>query len=223
MIVLGIETATKVCGVGLVNDEEIIADYQIHRGYIHAEILAEAVAGVLKDADVDRHEVDGIAVSIGPGSFTGLRIGLGLAKGLAYGLNKPLIAVPTMEGLVSRMDGLCNWICVMMHARKGEIFQGLFHRKANRWILHEDYRIVPEEKIGAGLPDEEVLFLGDSAVQYRKVIQERRDGTKFVNPFLSLPSGYGIARRGHELLVSGQTADVDSVVPVYMKRFQGVA
>ena len=222
MIVLGIETATKVCGVGLVNDEEIIADYQIHQGYIHAERLAEAVSGVLKDAGVDRHEVDGIAVSIGPGSFTGLRIGLGLAKGMAYGLNKPLIAVPTMEGLVSRMDGLCNWICVMLHARKGEIFQGLFHRKADRWILHEDYQIVPEEEIGNGLPNEEVVFLGDGAVQYRKVIQKRRDGTKFVNPFLSLPCGYGIARRGNELLVSGQTTDVDSVVPVYMKRFQGV-
>ncbi len=223
MIILGIETATKVCGVGLVNDEDILADYQIHRGYIHAERLAEAVAGILNDTGVDRHELDGIAVSIGPGSFTGLRIGLGLAKGIAYGLNKPLIAVPTMEGLVSRMDGLCDWVCVMMHARKGEIFQGLFHRKSDRWALHEDYQIVSEEEIGKGLPEEEVVFLGDGAVQYRKVIEKRRNGTKFVNPFLALPGGYGIAKRGCEMLVSGQTTDIDSVVPIYMKRFQGIA
>ena len=223
MIVLGIETATKVCGVGLVNDRDIIADYQIHRNTIHAERLAEAVAGVLRDADIDRHELDGIAVSIGPGSFTGLRIGLGLAKGMAYGLNKPLIAVPTMEGLVAKIDGWCDRVCVMLHARKGEIFQGLFSRKEDRWVLHEDYQIVPEEEIGTGLPDEEILFIGDSVAHYRKIIEEHRTGTKFVNPFLSLPGGYGIARRGHELLVSGQTADLDSVVPIYLKRFRGVA
>jgi tRNA threonylcarbamoyladenosine biosynthesis protein TsaB len=223
MIVLGIETATKVCGVGLVNGVDIIADYQVHQGSIHAERLAEAVAGILEDTEIDRHELDGIAVSIGPGSFTGLRIGLGLAKGMAYGLDKPLITVPTMEGLACRLDGLSNWICVMIRARKGEIFQGLFHLETDHWVLHEDYQIVPEEKIGSGLPNEEIVFLGDAAVQYRNLIEKRKNKTKFLNPFLSLPSGYGIAMRGHELLVSGQTVDVDSAVPIYMKRFRGVA
>jgi tRNA threonylcarbamoyladenosine biosynthesis protein TsaB len=223
MMVLGIETATKVCGVGLINDSDIIADYQIHRNTIHAERLAEAVAGVLRDADIAPHELDGIAVSIGPGSFTGLRIGLGLVKGMAYGLNKPLVAVPTMEGLVAKIDGWCDSVCVMLHARKGEIYQGLFYRNADQWILHGDYQIVSEEEIGTGLPNEEIVFIGDVAERYRGVIEKRRHGTIFVNPFLSLPSGYGVARRGHDLLISGQTADVDSVVPIYLKRFRGVA
>lgn len=223
MIVLGIETATKVCGVGLVNDGDIVLDYQIHRGYIHAEKLPEVISRIFDDVGIEGKDLDGIAVSIGPGSFTGLRIGLGLAKGLAFGLHKPLIAVPTMEGLLSKMPDICKWACVMIQARKGEVFQGLYKWNQNGWFLHGDYRIVPEKAIAMDLPDHEIVFVGDGALHYQEIIQKRRDRVRFVNNHLSGVSGYGVAKRGYELLMSGQTADSDGVVPIYIKKFQGVA
>jgi tRNA threonylcarbamoyladenosine biosynthesis protein TsaB len=223
MIVLGIETATKVCGVGLVKDGDIILDYQIHRGYVHAEKLPEVISRVFGDAGIAGEDLDGIAVSIGPGSFTGLRIGLGLAKGLAFGLNKPLIAVPTMEGLLSQIPDICEWACVMIQARKGEIFQGLYKWNQKGWHLHEDYQIIPEKTIAVGLPSQEIVFIGDGALQYQDIILKRRNRVKFVSTFLSTVSGYGVAQKGFELLMSGQTADRDALVPIYLKRFQGVA
>jgi tRNA threonylcarbamoyladenosine biosynthesis protein TsaB len=223
MIVLGIETATKVCGVGLVDGEEIVADIQIHRGYVHAERLPELISDLFKKTGIEKNELDGIAVSVGPGSFTGLRIGLGLAKGLAWGLNKPLIDVPTMEGLMSKVPRVCDWACVMMHARKGEIFQGLFQWQKSRWVPSGEYQVLPEKEIGKCMPGDKILFLGGVVTKYQKVLRQRVGEAIFVNPLLSLVNGYGIARQGHAMLMSGQTADIDTVTPIYLKKFQGVA
>ncbi len=223
MRVLGIETATTLCGVGLAGDEGFVADYRVLRGYTHAEHLPEAVDQVLKDAGFLVGDIDGVAVSIGPGSFTGLRIGLGLAKGLAWGWEKPLVAVPTMEGLVLQVPGMCEWACVMLIARKGEVYQGLYKWEKDSWRLVGDYGIVQEGKIGEGFPESEILFLGEGTTCYRETIQKRVKGTRFLPPVYSIPSGYGVAERGRERLQKGEVADIDTLVPLYLKRFKGVA
>ena len=223
MMVLGIETATDLCGVGLAGDEGFVADYRLLRGHVHAEHLPAAVEKVLKDAGLLPKEIDGIAVSIGPGSFTGLRIGLGMAKGMAFGLDKPLVAVPTMDGLVSQVPGLCEWACVMLIARKGEVYQGLYRWEKGSWGMVGRYKVVQEEKIGEGFPEGEVLFLGEGTTCHRETIQERTGGARFLPPVYSLPSGYGVAEKGMELLQKGEVAEIDKLVPLYLKRFQGVA
>jgi tRNA threonylcarbamoyladenosine biosynthesis protein TsaB len=223
MIVLGIETATSVCGVGLACDEGFMADYRILRRNKHAELLPEAIETVLKDAGMRVHEIDGIAVSIGPGSFTGLRIGLGLAKGMAFGLEKPLIAVPTMDGMVSQTPHVCEWACVLLTARKGEVYQGLFRRSENSWQREGKYEIVPENRIGKGLPNEGILFLGEGSDNNKNCILDRVDEAHFLPPFHSIPSGYGVAAKGRELLCEGNVADIDTLSPFYLKRFQGEA
>lgn len=223
MKVLGIETATSLCGVGLAGDEGFVADYKLLRGYIHAEHLPVAVERVLMDAGIPADEVDGIAVSIGPGSFTGLRIGLGLAKGLAFGLDKPLLAVPTMDGLVSQVPDVCEWACVMLVARRGEVYQGLYRWENGSWKLAGDYDVIPEDTIGDRLPEGEILFLGEGAICHRGIIQKKVKGARFMTSVQSLPSGYSVAEKGRELLQTGQTVDIDTLVPLYLKRFQGVA
>lgn len=223
MIVLGIETATSVCGVGLAGDEGFLADYRVLRQYAHAELLPEAVDTLLKDADIRAHDIDGIAVSIGPGSFTGLRIGLALAKGMAFGLEKPLIAVPTMDGMVSQVPHVCECICVLLAARKGEVYQGLFRRSANSWQREGKYEIIPENRIGEGLPDEGILFLGEGSENYKNCILDRVEEAHFLQPLHSIPSGYGVAAKGREFLCEGNVADMDTLSPLYLKRFQGEA
>jgi len=221
MIVLGIETATALCGVGLVGDEGLMAEYRLLRGLVHAEYLPGAVEKIIRDAGISQDRIDGIAVSIGPGSFTGLRIGLGLAKGLAYGWAKPLVAVPTMDGIVCQIPKICEWVCVLLVARKGEVFQGLFQQEANSYVRKDNYKIVERKRIGDNLPSGDILFLGEGAACYREDIAQKVKKGIFLPPLYSLPSGYGVAEKGRDLLEQGNTADVNTVAPLYLKRFQG--
>lgn len=223
MIVLGIETATSVCGVGLSGDEGLIGDYKMLRGHIHGEHLPEAIENLFKDAAIPINIIDGIAVSIGPGSFTGLRIGLGVAKGLALGLGKPLIAVPTMDGLVFSIPGMCEWACILLHARKREVYQGLYCWAKGDWIQKGDCQVVPEEEIGRDLPKNNILFLGEGSLCYRRNIEKQIRAAQFLAPIYSQPSGYNIAEKGRQCLSRGEMADTDKLVPIYVKRFQGVA
>ncbi len=99
MIVLGIETATQGCGAALTRDGQLICEYRSQLKNAHERVLAPAIEHLVQDANIQMAEIAGIAVSIGPGSFTGLRIGLATAKGIAYATERPIVAVPTLEAL----------------------------------------------------------------------------------------------------------------------------
>jgi len=222
MIILGIETATQICAVGLTGEKGFITDYRLQRGTIHAEHLPGAIETVTADAGISIHEIDGIAVSIGPGSFTGLRIGLSMAKGLALGLDIPLIEVPTLDGIVSQIPGYCGWACVLLLARKGEFYQGLYRWNEDGWLLNRPYQVVQEEKIGVDFPKSEILFLGEGLSYCQEIIQQRIKKARFLSPVQSFASGYAVAEKGRIRLLEGKTSDIDTIAPLYLKKFQGV-
>ena len=223
MIVLGIETATPLCGVGLIKNKKFVVDYRLFMRYIHAEYLPVEIDRLFKDVHILPEEIDGVAVSIGPGSFTGLRIGLSVAKGLAFGLEKPLIAVPTMDALMVDVPPVSEWACVLITARKNELYQGIYKWEHNHWEQVGDYEIVQKKDIAKKLSDKDILFLGEGALCYQSIIQEKIEKARFLPQVYSLPSGYNIAKKGEEFLEVGKVEDVDSLVPLYLKRFQGIA
>ncbi len=133
MIVLGIETATAVCAVALVDDDVVRAERRYEIPQAHSEKLMECVDDCLKSAGLILSSIDGIAISIGPGSFTGLRIGLSVAKGLAFAAGKPLVGVPTLEALalqpVRKDIGEADDVIVpMIDARRDEVYTAIFRR-----------------------------------------------------------------------------------------------
>ena len=221
-MILGIETATLICGVALADDSGLVADYRLHRGLSHAEILPTVVERVMAEAGIDKDVISGIAVSCGPGSFTGLRIGIGFAKGLTLGWSKPMLTVPTMDGMVAVLPGVAEWACVLLKARKGEAYRGLYRWSGSNWITEEEIRTVMDSEISDGLRDGPVVFLGEGAEMYRAGILETIQNARFVTSSLTHPSGYGVALAGLHLLKEGKTVDPDSAVPMYIKRFQGV-
>jgi tRNA threonylcarbamoyladenosine biosynthesis protein TsaB len=221
MIILGIETASSLCGVGLVKDDEFVADYRFLKGNIHAERLPVAVEKLMSDANIALSEIDGIAVSIGPGSFTGLRIGLGFSKGLAFGLDKPLIPVPTMEGLVYQLPNICHWACVMLIARKGEIYQRIYRWNCDHWELTEDYSIIQEDNIGHNLPEGEIVFIGEGALRYKELLKRRKESIVLTERWTHA-SGCAVAEKGLCLLKEEKIIPADNVVPLYLKRFKDV-
>ena len=223
MIVLGIETATAACSVGLASEDGFLAGVQLMRGTVHAEQIPAAVEFIVRHAGLVMTDLDGFAVSIGPGSFTGLRIGLGLAKGLALGLGLPLAAVPTMQGIVNQVPPWAERACVMIAARRGEIYQGLFKNQNNEWIPEGEIRIVPDEALGEHLPNDDRIFVGTAATSRCDLIRACVPSARFLPEAQNLPCGYQIARSGRQMLMADEATDPEQLVPLYLKRFQGVA
>jgi tRNA threonylcarbamoyladenosine biosynthesis protein TsaB len=220
--ILGIETATKVCSVGLAVDTQFVSEHRLLQEYRHAEQLSEMVNAVVREGGMDIEALDGIAVSIGPGSFTGLRIGLGLAKGLAFGLQKPLFAIPTMDGLVSQIPLVFEYACIMIVARKGEVYRGIYEQVCDSWKLIGEYEVISEVNLLKNLPEAEVVFTGDGIPLYHALLT-KKIRSRFLPPYMSLPSGYYIAVAGDQKIREGNVSDIDSLVPLYLKRFQGMA
>ncbi len=219
MILLGIETATQVCGVGIVNDDEVIADFRIFKDMLHAEVLAQVVKEMFQISRISMSDIDGIAVSIGPGSFTGLRIGLAFAKGLSCGLDRPLVAVPTMDGIVCNVPHISEWACVVMRAREGEYYRGLYRWSEDEWRREGEYIIVKESCIDEGIDVEDIIFIGEC----ESCSQKSRDGKRFILMPNRISTGWAIAMRGSVLLKSGELSDPDTVTPLYIQRFLGIA
>ncbi|MEX0602753.1 MAG: tRNA (adenosine(37)-N6)-threonylcarbamoyltransferase complex dimerization subunit type 1 TsaB, partial [Bacteroidota bacterium] len=138
MTVLGLETSTDVCSVGLIREQEIRVERSVIESHIHSEKLLTLVQEVLKQAGMALADLEGIGVSVGPGSFTGLRIGLSSAKGLAFALDKPLAAVPTFQAIASAAFERHPDIHrpgIVLDAKQGDFYTAVFER--TRGGFHE--------------------------------------------------------------------------------------
>lgn len=126
MLMLGLDTSTAACTAALVEEERIIAEYTINDRKAHSRRLLPIIASLLQDAGIEGSALDALAVSIGPGSFTGLRIGLATAKGLALAWSKPVLGVPSLDVLASSLPAVPHLICPSLQARKGEVYWALY-------------------------------------------------------------------------------------------------
>jgi tRNA threonylcarbamoyladenosine biosynthesis protein TsaB len=131
MIVLGIETSTNVCSVGFADDTGSIGEKSLIESHIHSEKLLTLIQSLCKDIRTSLSQIDGIAISIGPGSFTGLRIGLSTAQGLRYALEKPLMAIPSLYGIAVAgfiKHRVYDQIAVLIDAKQGDYYAGYYRR-----------------------------------------------------------------------------------------------
>ena len=130
-MILSIETATEVCGTSLVHQGKCLSQRAVKEKYVHSEKLLTFINDILQEAQVEKASLTGIAVSVGPGSFTGLRIGMSTAKGLCYALGIPLFAVPTLDGIAATYfwnNLQAEQYCAMIIAKKDEVYYNLFKR-----------------------------------------------------------------------------------------------
>ena len=218
MLVLGMETATALGSVAIVDEEEVVAEYALKVRGTHSERLLPAIDALLKDSKLSFSDLNVIAVSIGPGSFTGLRIGISTAKGLALGSNKPVVGIPTLDALADHYPGLDVLICPMLDAKKNEVFAALYRRDSVHGLqkLTKDLAISPHTLLRS--IGETAVFLGDGSQLYRRLIQELLGGNALFPPLsLRHPRAATIAFMGMEQMKRGNTIDVERLVPVYVR------
>jgi tRNA threonylcarbamoyladenosine biosynthesis protein TsaB len=228
MTVLGIESATAVCAAAVVSGGSFRSGRSIEGKHLHAEHLMSIIDGSLRDAGLSVRDLRAIAVSIGPGSFTGLRIGLSVAKGLACAAGKPVIPVPTLTSLARHaaragIAGNHSRILPVLDARRDEVYCQLFERVGASVLPVWEER----DMTLAGLVDllgrEPALVTGEAAVRVRAALEGRdvrsRPACLFAPPEIARCDAGTVAMIGAELAAEGLQVDLDDLEPRYIKEF----
>ena len=217
MLVMGVETSAMQGGVALVGDEGLISEYTLSVQATHSERLLPAIDRMLREAGVGLDALSGLAVSIGPGSFTGLRIGLSTIKGLAYSTGLPVVGVPTLEALAWSVP-FAGWqICPVLDARKQEVYAALFRYENGTLVrVMEDTALAPEALCAR--IRRRTIFLGDGLAAYGALFQRLLGDRMMVPPPASRGSRPAcVADLGRERLIRGERDPADSLVPRYLR------
>jgi tRNA threonylcarbamoyladenosine biosynthesis protein TsaB len=215
MKILALETASEICGVALTEDKDLVAEYRLVQKNVHNEKLVSAINLVVSDANCDLETLDGIAVSMGPGSFTGLRIGISVAKGLAFTLGIPLVGVNTLDALAHQANFWEGQICSIIKAREQEVYFALYNRNSERVQRCSDYQIKKTEELEDFFTVKTLVISNsvslNSIVSNEKVVLAPKE-TAILSPFT-------VAQLGYQKFQNNDVEVLDSVEPFYLKDF----
>ncbi len=216
MALLAIETATRQLGVAVIEGEELRSSYQVLADYPHGVELPDAVARVVREARTSLGALDGIVVDIGPGSFTGLRIGLAFAKALAFSRRTPLVGVPSLDVLASGVPWCPSPIMPLLDAKRGNVYTALYRMADGMPAREGDCLLVPVDEALERVQGPRIL-LGDGCGRYRREIEGRLGATARVLPQeWWLPNAATLARLGHRRMQQGPGDDPATLVPLYL-------
>ena len=218
MRILAVETATPLGSVSLVDEEVVILERESGAATTHSTWLLPAIGELLREAGLSPGEVDGFAVSAGPGSFTGLRIGLSTVKGLSLATGKPVVAVPTLDAMAEPVPPCPHLICPLLDARKEEVYVALYRHIPGGSLRRQGDCLVMPPRMLARMISENVFFLGNGVDHYRELLVELfGEKAFFASSNLRYPKATTVGQLGLRLLAQGRTEDVDGLEPLYVR------
>ena len=207
MLILGIDTSTKICTCSIFDSENgVIAETSLSVKKNHSNIVMPIIDNLFKISDLKINDIDKIAVAIGPGSFTGVRIALGIAKGLAMALNKPLIAVNELDILEAIASGNENEIIPLIDARKERVY----YKYQNNYI--DDYLI---NLISNFDKNKKYVFVGDGAINYKNILKDNLGDNAIVLPMYN---AFPRASILCELALNKEEANIYTLEPEYISK-----
>lgn len=218
MKVLGIDTSTSCGSVGLMDNGEVISDYLLNIPVTHSERLLGAIKFILREARCLIGDLDGWAISLGPGSFTGLRIGVSTVKGLAYATGKPVAGVSILDVLASQIAPTSYLICPILDARKQEVYTAFYrYEEGNSLRRQSDYQAIRPEDFVKKIK-EHTIFLGEGVKTYRDFLLNSLPSLAIFPPApLNVSHGSMVAKLGSELLQKGECLDLSNFTPLYIR------
>ena len=218
MKVLGVDTSTMTAGIGIVEEDEILVEVKFSVKITYSEILLSCIDQALKNVGLKIDQMDGFAVSIGPGSFTGLRIGLSTLKGLSFATGKPLASVPSLDAL-AHLSLYCQYpVVAMLDAKKNQVYAAMYETKNGDLKRQSDYLVVDVEDLVKRI-SQKTLFVGPGAKLYQKrLVELLKDRACFSLAEQSLPSGATVALLGSKRLILGQIEDIVDLEPMYLRK-----
>lgn len=233
MKILGLDSSGLVAGVAVAEDDILLAEYNVNYKKTHSQTLLPMLDEVRNMLELEIESIDAIAVASGPGSFTGLRIGSATAKGLGLALGKPLVEVPTLEGLAYNLWGARDLVCPLLDARRGQVYTGIYEfvptgngslqLKTVEPQCAVDISIVVERinRLGELQSGRAVIFLGDGVDVYReKLVEQVKIPFSFAPAVNNRQRAGSIAALGAEYYRQGRTVSAAEHQPQYLRQSQ---
>lgn len=216
MLTLGIDTATKVCSVAICRDEEILAAYEINMGMTHSEGLVPQLEQIFARTRINKNEIELVAVSIGPGSFTGLRIGLATAEAIAYSLKIPLVGVNTLEALSYNLPIEGMLLAPILDAQKGNYYLAVYEWKLGKIAEVDAVRVVHGSELGEILStyNKKVVLLGECT----KIADMLPSEIMCAPRTVSMPKATSVAVLGVKQHLGKEDRQYFGLEPFYIRR-----
>ena len=226
MKILAIDASGANCSVAITEDSKMIADFTINTGTTHSQNLVPMIEQVQNFTNVELSDIDAFACSIGPGSFTGLRIGIATIKGFALSLKKPTLAVPTLLALAYNVSNFNGIICSMIDAKNDNVYAGIYRSDDNTLTLIDDYISDSIEVLIEKLQDydDDIIFVGDGVNTYKELLlkdlQSGCSNITFAPPHLNCQYALSVARAAKDMAFKNEYCDYNSLSPLYLKKSQ---
>ena len=222
MHILALDSSGLVATVAILEDEQTIAEYTVNYKKTHSQTLLPMLDEIVKMTEFDLSTVDAIAVAGGPGSFTGLRIGSATAKGLGLALDKPLIHIPTVDGMAYQLFGNGGLICPIMDARRNQVYTGIYRFEKDFEIVEEQMAISVQELIEKlNAYGEKVTFLGDGVPVYKAQLEEGlRVEVSYAPAHMNRQSAAAVGALAMKYFIEGKTESAREHQPDYLRLSQ---
>lgn len=220
MKTLGIDTSTEICGIAIIDGEKLIAEMNLNLYRAHSEKLIKAIKDVMAIMEMELSDLELISISSGPGSFTGLRIGMAAAKGLAFSLNIPLTSVVTLDALAFQAPAGNLPICPIIKARQDEIYAAVYRKNIpDKFERISDYYCIKVSEIET-IAQNQLIMLGNGVSYFGTQIKEiLGEQVRFAPPIDNFLRGHSIARLGHENYRKTQQDEIEILKPFYIQDF----
>lgn len=221
MIILSIDSSSPVATAALIKDDELLGEYLINHKREHSVILMPMIQNLLSDHDIKISDIDGFVVSKGPGSFTGLRIGMATIKGLSFGTNKPYISISSLDALAYSLVNFKGIICPIMDALRDSVYTALYESDSNLLKRVTDYDALSLNELVELInsTNKDVIFVGDGVYKHKDFLINNIKNARFAPTHLNIIRASSLGEVGMNLLKDGINDNSDSA-PMYIKKPQ---
>lgn len=222
MLVLSVDSSYSTATCALIKDDKILAEINLNDKKQHSVILMRLIDSILKEYEIDINDIDAFIISRGPGSFTGLRIGMATLKGLAFASKKPLISVSTLDALAYNSISFQGIICPIMDALRDNIYTCLYKNENNNLTplikeqclnINELVTILKEQT----LP---IILVGDGVAKHKEFLQENIPNSFFAPNHSNFPKASSVGELGIKKINDGVIENIDSINPIYLRKSQ---
>ena len=215
MRILGIETATNVCSVCILEDSQLIAEYTTNITKTHSQRLMPMIEHVLANVELSPKDIEAIAVSVGPGSFTGVRIGISAAKGMAMALDAQIAGISTLDGISYNLMSLyTGQVCVITDARRKQVYTAIYEKEK---VKLTDDMVLPIEELVKKIK-KKTIFMGNATTLYADLLEKELGNLAQIAPqYLSIPRASSIAFLGEKMLREGKELTHFDLKPNYVR------
>ena len=222
MIILSVDSSSSTATCALVKEDKILGEINLNDKKEHSVILMDLIDSLLSRCNLTLDDVDGFAISEGPGSFTGLRIGMATIKGLAFRSNKPCLAISTLDTLAYNVINFNGIICPIMDALRGNVYTNLYKNNNGKLEAISEANCLSIEELVSILKEknEPIIFLGDGLVKHKDYLLENLNNLSFAPLNSNYPKASSLGELALQLFNSGETQELNKIAPVYLRKSQ---